>query len=274
MLSSVNFNKNNFLGLEKGEGIRDFDPSREFLKEIEGFTFDSYSPLVNARRNVKVGGFKNMENGTSYGCCACIGSAGTALIALSAVMYREDGITVNHYVPGTYFAKTPNGQDVRVKIETDYPYGETVKITLEQPKPENYTIALRIPSYSDAQVGFNNRVMSAISNTYFENCDVHDNNTVITLKFDNKVKATSLNGKVSVSKGAIVYAIDERNQKLDVVVTNNIIGAKSVKKKFDCMDSMEVTFSNGAKVTLTDYAYAGKNWNDTNCKVSVWLKTK
>ena len=274
MLSSVNFNKNTFLGLEKGENIKEFEPSREFLKEIEGFTFDSYSPLVNARRNVKVGGFKNMENGTSYGCCVCIGSAGTALIALSAVMYREDGLTVNHYVPGTYFAKTPSGQDVRVKIETEYPYGETVKITLEQPKPESYTIALRIPSYSDAQVSLGWRKISAISNTYFENCDVHNNNTVITLKFDNKVKATSLNGKVCVSKGAIVYAIDERNQKLDVVVTDNIIGAKSVKKKFDCMDSLEVIFSNGEKVTLTDYAFAGKNWNEENCKVRVWLNTQ
>ena len=161
-----------------------------------------------------------------------------------------------------------------ISIETEYPYSNTVKLNFVQSEPESYTIALRIPSYSDAQVGFNNRVMSAISNTYFENCNVHEKTTVITLKFDNAVKVTSLNGKVSVSKGAIVYAIDERNQKLDVVVTNNIIGAKSVKKKFDCMDSLEVTFSNGAKVTLTDYAYAGKNWNDTNCKVSVWLKTK
>ncbi len=274
MLSSVNFNKNTFLGLEKGENVKDFEPSREFLKEIEGFTFDSYSPLVNARRNVQVGGFKNMENGTSYGCCVCIGSAGTALLPLSAIMHREDGITINHYISGSYTAFTPKGQKVDIKVETEYPYSDKVKITFVQDEPENYTIALRIPSYSDAQVCIGKTIMTAIANTYFEDCGIHDKITVATVKLNNMVKTRVLNDKVCVSKGAIVYAKDERNCGENIIVTKDIISAKSVKKKFECMDSMEIIFSNGAKLTLTDYAYAGKNWNDDNCKVSVWLDSK
>ncbi len=277
MLSSVNFNKIDKIVYDKmlsEKAIKDLESSKEFLKEIEGFTFDSYAPLKNSRRNRNVGGYKVMENNTAYGCCVCIGSAGTALLPLSAVMYREDGITINHYVPGLYSAYTPKGQKVDISIETEYPYSNTVKLTFVQSEPENYTIALRIPSYSDAQVGFNNRVMSAISNTYFENCNVHEKTTVITIKFDNKVKTTLLNGKVCVTKGAIVYAIDERSQNLDVAVSKDIISAKSTKKKFDCMDSLEVTFANGEKVILTDYAFAGKNWNDNNCKVSVWLEAE
>ncbi|MBE7043632.1 MAG: hypothetical protein E7399_09140, partial [Ruminococcaceae bacterium] len=40
-----------------------------------GLPFDSYSPLLAAKRGRQTGGLKFMEQGTYYGCCAAIGAA-------------------------------------------------------------------------------------------------------------------------------------------------------------------------------------------------------
>ena len=87
ILGSVNFAGNDRLDLDpvfKG----DYSWSTDFVKKIGGFMFDSYSPLYKSSRNRKTGGYQKMEGGTAYGCCACIGSAGTAVLPLSAVMLR------------------------------------------------------------------------------------------------------------------------------------------------------------------------------------------
>ena len=57
MLGSINFNKNTRLGLDPdAEGIFHYTYCAEFIKEIEGLTFDSYSPLYYDRRNRRIGG--------------------------------------------------------------------------------------------------------------------------------------------------------------------------------------------------------------------------
>jgi DUF1680 family protein len=244
--------------------------SADFVKEIGGYTFDSYSPLVEEKRNRRIGGFKKMEDFTSYGCCACIGSAGTALLPNSVACYRQDGIVINHYVNGSFIASKPNGQDVKVEIETEYPYGDKVKITLTQKDVDNYTLALRIPSFSDGVVTVNGKKYSAIANTYFENCDKFGEKTVISLSFDMPYTVRTIGDRACVTKGAIVYALDERIQNLNLVATDKITSARSVKKKFECTDCVEITFSNGAKATFVDYAFSGREW-DKDYRVSVWF---
>lgn len=275
MLSSINFNKSDMLAVDGSGNVgAEYAKSAEFVKSIGGFTFDSYAPLVKAKHNVSIGGYRDIEGGASYGCCACIGSAGTALFPLSAIMFRADGFAINHYINGEFTISSPQGQRISVRMETAYPYGDTVKITLDQSTPESYTIAFRIPSYCNAtisQSGNENAVFTAFADTYFENCAIHGTHNEFLIRLDNGVKLTTLNGKACLSKGAIVYATDERNQSLDVVITNNIVSVQQVEKKFECMDAIEVAFSNGEKVNFVDYAFAGKDFKRINRGVSVWL---
>ena len=49
---------------------------------LPGLPFDSYSPLVLNRRGRGVGGLKKFADGSFYGCCAAIGSAGLGLYPL------------------------------------------------------------------------------------------------------------------------------------------------------------------------------------------------
>ena len=107
--------------------------------------FDSYSPLLPNIRGSMVGGFKTMGNGTFYGCCACIGAAGTGLLPSMAAMKRKDGIAINVYASGVIHAVTPGGQQLTLQMDTGYPYDGTVRIQMSLAEPEYFTLALRIP---------------------------------------------------------------------------------------------------------------------------------
>ena len=75
----------------------DSDGTMHLVTLLEPFPFDSYSPLFHDERGKRVGGCQIMQDGKSYGCCVCIGSAGTAIMGLFAVMKNADGVYVNLY---------------------------------------------------------------------------------------------------------------------------------------------------------------------------------
>ena len=75
---------NALYGAENPYGLPQYDrPSKAWLR---GLPFDSYSPLRDGRRGVGIGGLKRFSFGGFYGCCACIASAGVALLPLTAVL--------------------------------------------------------------------------------------------------------------------------------------------------------------------------------------------
>ena len=209
-----------------------------------------------------------MENGTSYGCCACIGAAGTAIVPISAIMAQKDGFAINHYMQGEFVGNMPSGGKVRFCMTTGYPYDGKVKITWECDSEEAITLSLRIPSYASG-VLVDGQVTATTPNTYLNKKIAGQGN--ITIEFPLTATATTLNGKVAVEKGCIVYAADERNQDVDVKVSGTLVSVKSVEKDFDCREAIEACFDNGACVKMVDYASAGAEWNTENCTVNVWL---
>ena len=87
--------------MARTEGLVWYDYGAEAVPH-EPFPFDSYSPLALGQRGRRVGGFMVMENGRSYGCCASIGGAGTAIMGLAGIMASEDGYCVNLYDDGAF----------------------------------------------------------------------------------------------------------------------------------------------------------------------------
>jgi hypothetical protein len=79
--------------------------------------FDSYSPLIISTRARSTGGKQFLADGSHYGCCACIGSAGTGLIPLASLLMREDGVAVNLYIPGTVATHSPGGAPLEITPE-------------------------------------------------------------------------------------------------------------------------------------------------------------
>ena len=267
MLGSVNFNKL-YSGPNDAAFAKtfEFDKTAPFVRLIEGYTFDSYSPLYKDKRARRVGGFQQTPGGSSYGCCACIGASGIAVMPVSSVMLSRDGLVINHYMNGTF---TAGG--VTIEMETKYPYGEKVAIKVHTGAPVSLSIALRIPSYTTGRATINGKVAEVNELGYAVIEREWSEGDVVELVIPRELKTLRLNGKIAVSYGAIMLALDERNQDIDVKVTDKITNVEPLITEFTSREAYKVTFSNGTTVNMVDYASAGKEWNKPNCRVTVWI---
>ncbi len=253
---------------------------------LNGFAFDSYAPLYMSTRSRKSGGYLNMKGDVqSYGCCACIGSAGTALMALSSIMQRKDGIAINLYIPGVIKARTPKGFEFELKIDTDYPVGNRVDITVVGVKEnEEFTISYRKPSWCDSMsVGVNGENVKDTDITRAW-CD----GDKLTLIFDMPMKVilppyggADKNSKylVALQKGPLVFARDARlGQSIDDIANidydkNMVVNAVKTDAPFECLVSYEIPNKDGTTFKVANFSSAGKTWNKESI-MSVWLPTK
>ena len=240
----------------------------------EPYPFDSYSPLFNNRRGVKVGGFKKMQNGRSYGCCACIGSAGTALTTIFGVLKSKDGIVFNLYEKAFTTTKI-NGADVKSKIVANLYKSGVIKIKITA--NSKFSVYLRIPDWTNKfEVRVDGeKVDGNVQKGYFVINKQWTNNTV-TVHVDARVKIHRLNGKVAFTKGPYVLAKDIRfgnlEESVNIGKANYASGVKAEKVGFTTNLAVSVKTLEG-RVTLCDYAQAGKNYDEEVSGATVWLNS-
>ena len=236
----------------------------------EAFPFDSYSPLCLGQRARKIGGFRVMENGRSYGCCAAIGGAGTAIFGLVGVAKGENGYFINLYNDGVYSDKSSS---VKISVKANlYKKGEA-KITVKS--AGETTLYLRIPKWARDFAVFVNGdkvpfdSVKGYALVKVKNCDK------VRVSMPMKVERNILNGKAEYERGPIVLARDERfgeDLSLPVSVPKKDGGAvaKLVKNTdFYTNETIKIKTRKG-EITLCDYSSAGKNYDSENCNMSVW----
>ena len=278
MLGSINFNKHTKVGTGASEEILNTYKYRltdEFMESIGGLTFDSYAPLYKDRRNRSVGGYCAMENGTAaYGCCACIGSAGVAIMPISSVMISKNGLNINQFMNGSF--KTRLGDaNVTVTLTTDYPYDGKVGVKVDTDAPVSFDLAIRVPEYAKGEMTVNGEIAKANELGYTVISRKWEGSEKIEIDIPLELKTHLLNGKVAVTRGAIVYALDPRNQNINAVLTGEITKSESFTPHFPARDARRITFSNGECALFTDFASAGANWNEPeNNAITVWIDTE
>ena len=82
------------------------------------------------------------------------------------------------------------------------------------------------------------------------------------------------NNKVALTKGCITYALDERNQDINVKLDGKICSIKEIDPGFNVREAFEVEFDSGEKLFFTDYASAGSEWDKAKNNVTVWIDKK
>lgn len=236
----------------------------------EPFPFDSYSPLCCGQRARRVGGFKVMENGRSYGCCAAIGGAGTALFGLVAVMKGENGYFVNLYNDETYTDKAE-----KTKISVKCNLYKTGKAEIAVKSARKVKLYLRIPEWTEKfTVSLNGEKTEYTEENGFAAVTA-ENGDKIRISMPMKVVRKILNGKVAFERGPVTLARDERfceniDKPVAVPAKSGGAVAKLVKNTaFYTNETVKIKTKNG-EITLCDYSSAGKNYDSENCNVSVW----
>ena len=269
LLGAVNFNKN-----EKNGGL----------------PFDSYSPLLFNTRMRGIGGQKYMASGAFYGCCACIGSAGTGMIPMQSVMLSEDGVVFNTFAPGSVKTVAPDGTPLTFETETAYPVDGTVDITVKCPDKTRFSVFVRIPEWSKNTLMSVNGIQKEVTPGSYAVIDrVWQNDDYITVKFDMRCRLISAvpdpkdpcsGYHVALKKGPLVLARDRRlGEDIEHIVNFTpdadgcVACTKTEAKYVKSLCAFLMTDSTGYEFTVIDYASAGSTWEEDSM-TTAWLPTK
>ena len=263
LYGSINTKGENGLSIEDGMSI---DP----------FIFDSYSPLYNNRRGLATGGFKRFRTGGYYGCCACIGSAGTAIFPLIGVLKSDTGVVINEAFEGVVKTTTPLGNSITLNAVSDYPVGDKYALAVFLDESEEFEILVRIPDWCDeATLKIGDEIKKVYSG-YVSVKRVWSDGDTIELELPHYLKSHYLNGKTAYTYGPIVLARDEMKEgkKTDSEFVPTEYNAYKIIPESEGEMLRILLECDGDDVTLYDYASCGKHWTNKNAKVSVWLNAK
>ena len=257
-------------------GALNFDMLDQFCYEkkciVSGLPFDSYSPLVSYYRGDRIGGYKELADGTHYGCCACIGAAAVALFPLGAIMTDQDGIVVNYYMDGEANVNLPSGENVVLETVTEYPVDSKILIKIKGETSKNISLKLRIPAWSK-NMTINGEACVAENGYVALKVKVGQE---ILLNLPMEIESVKLNGKTAFTRGPIVLARDEQkeNRKIDFETAETIVGFKTLPTQKDEYFRCEAETESGNKWLLSDYKSCGKQWTGNLNLISVWLNVK
>lgn len=256
-----------------------------------GFPFDSYSPLTMGTRARYTGGHKILSDGSGYGCCACIGSAGTGLIPMASMLLREDGVAVNLYIPGSAATHTPDGCPLEIAIKTNYPADGAISLTLDTTSEEPFTLALRIPAWStDTTLALNAQMIDVIPGEYAELHRVWKCGDTVELFLDMRTEVLHPDTDglpdacspyhVALRHGPLILArdarIDDLHRPVDIAedadgYAEEVLPANS--PDFMHNIALNVKQKDGSYLTVIDYASAGSTW-DNRSLMSAWMHTR
>ena len=255
-----------------------------------GLPFDSYSPILFGARAREVGGGQLLADGSRYGCCASIGSSGTALIPLSSLLLREDGVAMNLYIPGTAALTTPTGAPLEISTKTNYPADGAVSIRIDTTDDLPFTLALRIPAWSHlTTLAVNGQLVDAAPGKYAEITRKWCCGDTVELFLDMRTELIHPEGQlpdhnspyhVALRRGPLTLARDARlagDMHAPVSFATDAQGFAEVElvqePTIKCNYAFRAKQTDGSFVELVDYASAGKKWGN-DAVISAWMPTR
>jgi len=243
-----------------------------YYPKHEAFPFDSYSPVYMDRRGKGIGGFKLLGNGRSYGCCACIGSAGTAIFGLVGIVKDENGYYINLFNDGVL-----RTDGVKISVKSNIYTKNFAKINVSG-KGKEFSLNIRKPSWAEnVAVYINGEKVDFYEEHGFIKVIKEWNIDQITVKFKSPVKMHLLNGKVAFTKGPITLArdcrLDDIEKPLNITAKDGKNVSAKIVKNINFYNNVTVSIkTNEGNILFCDYSSAGKNYDDDNCQITVWQK--
>ncbi|MFJ3664659.1 RICIN domain-containing protein [Streptomyces sp. NPDC090119] len=124
----------------------------------------------------------------------------------------DQGLAAALYAPSQVTATVAGGTRVTVTEETDYPFGETVRLTLSTPKPVRFPLRLRVPGWcADPVLTVNGQAVAARPGPTFVTVDrTWANGDIVALKLPQRTTVRTWTGgknAVSVAHGPLTYAL-------------------------------------------------------------------
>ena len=279
---------------------------------VEPLPFDSYSPLTAGTRGNGIGGFQIMKDNHYYGCCACIGSAGIGLVPKLHLLSTEDGFVYNLYINGDAVTTTAGGNKIVFKTETEYPKGDRVVIKVELGAPERFALKLRNPEWSKTTAVAVNGKLVKTTDGYITIDKEWQSGDEIEILLDMRTRvirpipyephficnytAWAANymsmtfdhqdpialKHLALRRGPVILAQENRlgysvDEPVEIAVGKDdyvdVVFPEADKAPYKHILELQVPLADGSMMTVTDYASAGKLWNEES-KMAAWMLIK
>ncbi len=113
--------------------------------------------------------FQSREGAPELNCCSVNGPRGLGMISEWAVMGIDNGLCLNYFGPGEITATLASGNRITLIQNTRYPVDGLIDIKLRVSFAEQFTLKLRIPSWSeDTQLAINSEeVFGVVKGQYY-----------------------------------------------------------------------------------------------------------
>lgn len=146
-----------------------------------------------------------------YGCCTANMHQGWPKFVSHLWMATPDGgLAAVAYGPNEVTARVHSGQTVKITEETEYPFRESIKLTIHLNAPARFPIQLRIPAWTR-----NPEIVAAGEHHHpepgsFARLDREwKNEDTITITFPMEVRAEAqVSNGVSIFRGPLVFSLD------------------------------------------------------------------
>lgn len=246
----------------------------------------SYVNLLNGMKVTNVG-WGGEFDGKTITCCNLNGPIGLSFIPYIAVMKSNKGPVINLYNACTVNNRTPLGKKLELQMKGDFPNSNAVKIVVNPAAAENFSMSLRIPSWSEhTQVSVNGKkVNNVIPGKYLQLTRKWKKGDAIDIRFE--MKAVLLDAPKgqnragdnfqAVKYGPIVLSRDENtdtnyNQPVQIVADKSKIVKVVAEKPTLSTTRMEFEVpTTDGPIRMIDYASVN-GW--TGKKICTWLPMK
>lgn len=240
-----------------------------------------YSPLEGWRHEGEE------QCGMHINCCNANGPRAFAMIPQFAYQVNGRRIDVNLYAASSVEVELDKKTRVSMTQETDYPIDGQVRIVVEPEKTSDFTIALRIPAWSERTVVSVNGepLTDLLAGAYLPIHRTWEKGDEITVELDMRARLVELNEAQAIVRGPLVLARDSRFKDGDVDEASVIVSKDGYVEltPVQAPDFAWMAFTvpmvlgtdlegNGKArpIHLCDFASAGNTWNQAE-RYRVWL---
>jgi len=148
----------------------------------------------------------------NFGCCTANFHQGWPKFIRSLWMAAPaGGVAAIAYGPSEVKTTVRGGTAVTITEDTEYPFRETVKLTINPAKPAKFPLMLRIPAWADkASILVNNKPVTARINpgAFFYVEQTWNAGDTVTLRFPMPVRSSTwFNNSIAVERGPLVFSL-------------------------------------------------------------------
>ena len=223
--------------------------------KVDGTNWIHRNPTPLAAPASKIASKPQMDDFGDYDCCLAQGPEGLAT-AVNNAFSAKDKLFVNFYEDAQFDFSVKNC-NISMILSGNYPSNNRVKIKFTADSKADFTLALRIPAWSEnTVVKLNGKTFTPEKGKYFEIEQQWSSESEIEIIFDMKLQKVSAPGNENFHAfkyGPLVLAHDSRN-------------AEVLRSK-----SLFMTETDG--MNFCDYATSGNEFSPDNT-LQVWFTKK